>query len=388
MGSLFFTGLVLLIIMIFVLKDKVDEYSYFKLENEKLYTQIEENRKNLEEKNLELENISEKITEIERLMGEDSIANSVNLNEIERLDLTKLNIIDKKYLLQMIPNGNPVSPFSGYSSGFGGRFHPVLEQRKFHYGLDFVAKIGTSVLAPGDGIVEYAGFNSGGFGNLIILSHNFGFKTYFAHLSEIDVKVGDYITKGTVIGKTGNTGRSSGPHLHYEIHYLGKRMDPKNFAKWSLENYDYIFKNEKGVKWQSLIEMTKLQTQIIQQKNPDANDLYLKVLESSHIQEEEYFFHTIHSDWDNIIRTIRENHEHAAESAPIKRPMSNDKKVQRFLQTLKFKSNPIEEFWRFFCDEMQIPFDHLSVDEHKVMKDVFKRSKLLKALPNRKKSKK
>ena len=127
--------------------------------------------------------------------------------------------------------------------------------------------------------------------------------------------------------------------------------------------------------------------QIIQQKNPDANDLYLKVLESSHIQEEEYFFHTIHSDWDNIIRTIRENHEHAAESAPIERPMSNDKKVQRFLQTLKFKSNPIEEFWRFFCDEMQIPFDHLSVDEHKVMKDVFKRSKLLKALPNRKKGK-
>jgi len=117
--------------------------------------------------------------------------------------------------------------------------------------------------------------------------------------------------------------------------------------------------------------------QIIQQKNPDANDLYLKVLESSHIQEEEYFFHTIHSEWDNIIRTIREDHEHAAESAPIERPMSNDKKVQRFLQTLKFKSNPIEEFWRFFCDEMQIPFDHLSVDEHKVMKDVFKRSKLL-----------
>ncbi len=130
-----------------------------------------------------------------------------------------------------------------------------------------------------------------------------------------------------------------------------------------------------------------IRLQIIQQKNPDTNDLYLKVLENSHIQEEEYFFHTIHSDWDNIIRTIRENHEHAAESAPIERPMSNDKKVQRFLQTLKFKSNPIEEFWRFFCDEMQIPFDHLSVDEHKVMKDVFKRSKLLKALPNRKKRK-
>ncbi len=131
-----------------------------------------------------------------------------------------------------------------------------------------------------------------------------------------------------------------------------------------------------------------IRLQIIQQNNPDTNDLYLKVLESSHIQEEEYFFHNIHIDWDNIIRTIRENHEHAPESAPIERPMSNDKKVQRFLQTLKFKSNPIEEFWHFFCDEMQIPFDHLSVDEHKVMKDIFKRSKLLKSLPNHKKSKK
>ena len=93
------------------------------------------------------------------------------------------------------------------------------------------------------------------------------------------------------------------------------------------------------------------------------------------------------NDWGNIIRTIRENHEHATESAPIERPLSNDKKVQRFLQTLKFKSNPIEVFWHFFCDELQIPFEQLSVDEHKTMKDVFKRSKLLKALPNRKKGK-
>lgn len=124
--------------------------------------------------------------------------------------------------------------------------------------------------------------------------------------------------------------------------------------------------------------------QIIRQKNPDDNDLYLKVLESAHIQEEEYFFHTIHSDLDSIVRTIREDHQYAAESSPVERPMSNDKKVQRFLTALKVKSNPIEEFWRFFCDEMQIPFDHLSVQEHQTMKDIFKRSKLLKSLPNSK----
>lgn len=112
-----------------------------------------------------------------------------------------------------------------------------------------------------------------------------------------------------------------------------------------------------------------IRLQIIHQKNPDANDLYLKVLERSHT-----------SILFTAVGTIL--------SALIERPMSNDKKVQRFLQALKFKSNPIEEFWRFFCDEMQIPFDHLSVDEHKVMKDVFKRSKLLKALPDHKKDKK
>ena len=164
---------------------------------------------------------------------------------------------------------------------------------------------------------------------------------------------------------------------------------PSN-ASWNSGIWESIFQLHglRQPKLSARQQLDAIRLQIIQQKNPDANDLYLKVLESSHIQEEEYFFHTIHSDWDNIIRTIRENHEHAAESAPIERPMSNDKKVQRFLQTLKFKSNPIEEFWRFFCDEMQIPFDHLSLEEHKVMKDVFKRSKLLKALPNRKKTKK
>lgn len=127
-----------------------------------------------------------------------------------------------------------------------------------------------------------------------------------------------------------------------------------------------------------------IRLQIIQQNNPGANDLYLKVLESAHIQEEEYFFHTIHSDWDNIIRSIREEHQNSKESAPIERSISNDKKIQRFLQTLKFKSNPVEEFWRFFCEEMQIKYDNLSVQEHETMKNIFKRSKLLKNIPSNK----
>lgn len=122
--------------------------------------------------------------------------------------------------------------------------------------------------------------------------------------------------------------------------------------------------------------------QIIRQNNPETDELYLQVLERSHIQEEEYFFHTFHSDWDSIVRTIREAHQNAAESAPIERPVSVNKRVQRFINTLKFKSNPVEEFWRLFCDELQIPYDHLSVQEHSTMKGIFKKSKLLKAFPN------
>ena len=124
--------------------------------------------------------------------------------------------------------------------------------------------------------------------------------------------------------------------------------------------------------------------QIIQQRNPNKQDLYLQVLERSHVDEEEYFFHNIHSDMDKIVRTIRESHQNDALSAPIASPTLNDKHMQRFLATLKYKSNPIEEFWRFFCNTVQINYDKLSEEEHLTMKNMFKKSKLLKNLPNHK----
>ena len=99
---------------------------------------------------------------------------------------------------------------------------------------------------------------------------------------------------------------------------------------------------------------------------------------------EEYFFHNIHGDLDRVIRSIRENHQNATESAPIERPASNDKKMQRLLQSMKYKSNPIEEFWRYFCEELQIDYDKLLDDEHDTMKRIFKKSKLLKSFPSHK----
>lgn len=242
-----------------LIDEKVKEYNLLAEENATLYNDLEDSKK-------QFENINEKIVKIEELISDSNHPVEEALTQEEKLELLKMNLENKKYLLQIIPSGDPIEEFKGYTSNFGQRTHPTLAKKLFHYGLDYRAETGTGIIAPSDGIIEFAGWNTGGFGNLIIISHNYGFKTYFAHLSKIDVKVGDYVEKGQRIGKTGNTGRSSGPHLHYEVHYLGKKLNPKNFASWSLENYDSLFNNEKGVKWQFLAEMVNHQTQVFHQK--------------------------------------------------------------------------------------------------------------------------
>ncbi|NOR71120.1 MAG: peptidoglycan DD-metalloendopeptidase family protein [Methylomarinum sp.] len=118
------------------------------------------------------------------------------------------------------------------------------------------ARRNTVVYAPADGIVEYAGFNKkSGFGNLLIIAHNYGFKSYYAHLNKTKVKFGDVVSKGQEIALTGNTGKSSGPHLHYEVRYVGVSIDPVNFINWNINQYESIFKTTTGIKWQSLVKM-------------------------------------------------------------------------------------------------------------------------------------
>lgn len=265
-----------LITVVLVLNHKVKLYSYYRIQNEELVEKIEQNKKEylkqiektkeeLSSKELELENITAKIDEIEKIMGED-MSYEEALTETEKLDLAKMGILERKFLLQTIPNGRPLDPFRGYSSLYGTREHPILEKKVYHNGLDFKGTKGTKILTPADGIVEFAGYNSGGFGNLVVVTHGYGFKTYYAHMSKIDVKVGQVVRKGQKLGEVGSTGRSTGPHLHYEIHYLGKRVNPMSFTEWNIDNYNSLFEKEKGVKWQSLVEMIKHQTQAFREK--------------------------------------------------------------------------------------------------------------------------
>ena len=138
------------------------------------------------------------------------------------------------------------TPLNGarLSSGFGNRKHPILGFTKMHKGVDFAAPIGTPIFAAGDGIIEYSGWN-GAYGKYIRIKHNGTFKTAYAHLSKIYKKKGTRIKQGEIIGTLGSTGRSTGPHLHYEILVSGRQINPlriklpsgKHIPKDELESF-------------------------------------------------------------------------------------------------------------------------------------------------------
>lgn len=126
-------------------------------------------------------------------------------------------------------------------SGFGMRVHPVYRVRRMHSGLDFRARVGTPVYAPGDGIITHAANRAGGYGLTIEIDHNFGYETRFAHLSGFadGIRPGTKVTRGQLIGYTGRTGRVSGPHLHYEILLNGNQVDPLNYLFVDLTPQEY-----------------------------------------------------------------------------------------------------------------------------------------------------
>ena len=144
-------------------------------------------------------------------------------------------------MLKCIPAIMPVSNknLKKTASGYGVRIDPIYKTAKFHAGMDFSANIGTPVYATGDGTVVKAGWETG-YGNLIQVDHGFGYVTWYAHLSKYKVRPGQKVVRGEVIGEVGNTGKSTGPHLHYEVHVKGKVQNPVNyyFMDLSAEDYD------------------------------------------------------------------------------------------------------------------------------------------------------
>lgn len=136
----------------------------------------------------------------------------------------------------------------------------ILNKKEFHPGIDLRAALNTPIYAPANGVVEYAAYSNNGYGYSVILIHNFGFKTVYAHMMRKDVvKAGQFVKKGDLLGYTGNTGLSTGPHLHYEVRFINKLLDPKIFIDLNQKNYEQIFDKERRVPWQSLIKALLLQ---------------------------------------------------------------------------------------------------------------------------------
>lgn len=143
-----------------------------------------------------------------------------------------IKMVEKKQqMLTSIPAIQPLSnkDLIHIASGFGFRMHPIYKTSKFHYGIDLTSNVGTDIYVTGDGVVEKAAFSQRGYGNEIVVNHGFGYKTLYAHLNSISVREGQKVKRGEVIGKVGNTGLSSAPHLHYEVHYKNTPVDPINF---------------------------------------------------------------------------------------------------------------------------------------------------------------
>lgn len=160
----------------------------------------------------------------------DKIMKKMAIQLISYDELDKL-AKNKEQMLAAIPAIQPISnkDLTRTASGWGWRIHPIYKIRKFHYGMDFTAPTGTDIYATGDGVVEEIESAKRGFGNELVINHGYGYKTLYGHMSGFNVKVGQKVKRGDVIGFVGSTGLSTAPHLHYEVSINGEKVNPVNF---------------------------------------------------------------------------------------------------------------------------------------------------------------
>lgn len=162
---------------------------------------------------------------------------------------------NKEKIIASIPAIQPIDfhDLRRIGSYFGYRTDPFYKVIKFHEGIDFAAAVGTPVYATGDGVVTEAEFNRGGYGMCIKINHGYSYETFYAHLSRMKVKVGQKITRGMIIGFVGNTGKSTAPHLHYEVHKGGEPIDPIYF----------FFNDITPLEYQAMIEQSTRPSQTL-----------------------------------------------------------------------------------------------------------------------------
>ena len=187
--------------------------------------------------NIQYEDLVVEIAQKLELIEKKLSSQSKSFDEV--FELTK----EKQIMLKAIPSIQPISnrDLTRIASGFGLRMHPIYKILKMHKGMDFTAPVGTEIYATGDGIIEKVGW-TGGYGKTIMINHGYGYKTRYAHCSKFKCKRGQKVKRGDLIGFVGNTGQSTGPHLHYEVFKNKKQINPVNFFfnDLSAEEYDKV----------------------------------------------------------------------------------------------------------------------------------------------------
>ena len=160
---------------------------------------------------------------------------------------------NKEKMLASIPAIQPISnkDLKHVPSGYGMRTDPIYKTAEFHPGVDFTSNTGTEIYATGDGVVETADNLAQGYGNHVVINHGFGYQTLYGHMSRIAARVGQKVKRGELIGYVGSTGRSTGPHVHYEVIKNGEKINPVN----------YFFNDLSPVEYQQMIELASKPSQ-------------------------------------------------------------------------------------------------------------------------------
>lgn len=155
----------------------------------------------------------------------DNIENEISLEEHNKLELLKF-FENQKNLLAATPS---IWPVKGWlSSRFGNRISPFTGNKEFHKGIDIATRLGTPIIAPADGIISYIGWDHG-YGRMMTIKHGYGLLSRYAHIKKALIKKGQYVKRGDTIALVGNSGRSTGPHLHYEVHLNKIPLNPLHY---------------------------------------------------------------------------------------------------------------------------------------------------------------
>ena len=195
------------------------------------------------------------IAKVESMEGSDlvnsiistlnNLSSRVKAQQASFKEVTAL-VKNKEKLLAATPAIQPVSnkDLKRIASGFGYRIDPIYKTVKLHPGLDFTAPAGTPIYATADGVIEFSGNRGDGYGNNVIINHGFGYKTLYGHMYRIKARGGQKVIRGEVIGWVGSTGKSTGPHCHYEVIKNGNKIDPIYFFYNDLtpEQFDRLLK--------------------------------------------------------------------------------------------------------------------------------------------------